>query len=44
MWVENFPERRCLIPVNAWAEAEGEERKMPRTWYSLPGHDQFVVA
>ncbi|WP_324698930.1 SOS response-associated peptidase [Novosphingobium sp. RL4] len=43
MWAESFRERRCLIPVSAWAEAEGEERKMTRTWYSLPDHDAFAV-
>jgi putative SOS response-associated peptidase YedK len=32
-------ERRCLIPVTAWAEAEGEKGSMTRTWYSLHGEE-----
>lgn len=44
MWRSSFEKRRCLIPVLQWAEAEGEKRKMTRTWYSLNGVDLFAVA
>lgn len=44
MWKASFESRRCLIPVTAWAEAEGEKGKMTCTWYSLPGVDLFAVA
>ena len=44
MWRDSFRDRRCLIPVTAWAEAEGPEGRMTRTWYSLPGEDIFAVA
>ncbi len=43
-WRSSFEKRRCLIPVSQWAEAEGEERQMTRTWYSLHGADTFAVA
>ncbi len=43
-WRDSFAKRRCLIPVSAWAEAEGEKGRMTRTWYSLPGEDVFAVA
>jgi len=43
MWKDSFRARRCLIPVTAWAEAEGEKGRMTRTWYSLHGHDLFAV-
>ena len=43
-WRDSFARRRCLIPVSAWAEAEGEKGRMTRTWYSLPGEDVFTVA
>ena len=39
-----FRRRRCLIPVSAWAEAEGAKGRMTRTWYALPGVDPFAVA
>ena len=32
-WKDSFEKRRCLIPVTAWAEAEGEKGKMTKTWY-----------
>jgi len=44
MWKASFLERRCLIPVTQWAEAEGETGKMTRTWYALHGSDLFAVA
>ncbi len=43
-WRESFAGRRCLVPVSAWAEAEGEKGRMTRTWYSLPGGEYFAVA
>ena len=44
MWRYSFADRRCLIPVTAWAEAEGPKGRMTRTWLSLPGDDVFSVA
>lgn len=43
-WRDSFAHRRCLIPVSAWAEAEGESGRMTRSWYSLPGGEPFAVA
>jgi putative SOS response-associated peptidase YedK len=43
-WRDSFVNRRCLIPVSQWAEAEGEKGRMARTWYGLPGEDVFAVA
>jgi putative SOS response-associated peptidase YedK len=43
-WRSSFGLRRCLIPVSAWAEAEGERGKMTRSWHSLPGGEPFAVA
>jgi putative SOS response-associated peptidase YedK len=43
-WRASFERRRCLIPVTAWAEAEGAKGAMTRTWYSLAGEEVFAVA
>lgn len=43
-WKSSFEQRRCMIPVSAWAEAEGRKGQMTRTWYSLPGGEPFAVA
>jgi putative SOS response-associated peptidase YedK len=43
-WKDSFAKRRCLIPVTAWAEAEGEAGKMTKTWYSLPDTELITVA
>lgn len=43
-WRDSFAHRRCLVPVSAWAEAEGEKGRMTRTWYALPGGQPFAVA
>lgn len=43
-WRDSFVKRRCLIPVTAWAEAEGPKGRMTRTWYSLAGTELFAVA
>ena len=44
MWRYSFQERRCLIPVSSFCEAEGEKGAKTRTWFSLPGEDLFAVA
>jgi putative SOS response-associated peptidase YedK len=44
MWRYSFQERRCLIPVTEFAEAEGEKGAKTRTWFSLPDQDVFAVA
>jgi putative SOS response-associated peptidase YedK len=42
-WRDSYARRRCLIPLTAWAEAEGEKRRMTRTWYAVPeGSDAAV--
>lgn len=41
-WRDSFAKRRCLIPLTAWAEAQGEKGRMTRTWLSLP--DQPLIA
>lgn len=43
-WRDSFEKRRCLIPVTQWAEPQGEQGRMTRTWYGLPGVDTFFVA
>nr|WP_230206705.1 SOS response-associated peptidase family protein [Novosphingobium sp. Gsoil 351] len=44
MWRFSFLERRCLIPVSEFAEAEGEKGAKTRTWFRLPDQDVFAVA
>jgi putative SOS response-associated peptidase YedK len=44
MWRYSFEERRCLIPVTEFAEAEGEKGAKTRTWFSLPDDPIFAVA
>lgn len=44
MWRFSFAERRCLIPVTRFAEAEGEKGAKTRTWFALPDQDVFAVA
>lgn len=36
LWRDSFAKRRCLIPLTAFAEAEGEAGAKTRTWFSLP--------
>ena len=43
-WRYSFEERRCLIPLSAWAEAEGPKGSKTRTWLSLPGDELFAAA
>lgn len=44
MWRYSFAERRCLIPVSEFAEAEGQKGAKTRTWFALPGEPLFAVA
>ena len=44
MWKYSFQERRCLIPVTGFCEAEGEKGGKTRTWFSLPDEELFAVA
>jgi putative SOS response-associated peptidase YedK len=44
MWRYSFEERRNLIPVTQFAEAEGEKGAKTRTWFSLPDQPVFAVA
>ena len=43
-WRYSFEERRCLIPVTAWAEAEGPKGGKTRSWLSRPDVGLFAVA
>jgi len=43
-WKDSFAQRRCLIPVSAWAEAQGPKGSKTRTWYALPDGEPFAVA
>lgn len=43
-WRDSFAQRRCLVPISQWAEAEGEKGRMTRTWYGLPDEEVFAVA
>ena len=43
-WRYSFEERRCLIPLSAWAEAQGRKGAMTRTWMSVPDNDLFACA
>ena len=43
-WRSSFRDRRCIIPVTAWAEAEGETGSKTRSWFSLPESELFAVA
>jgi putative SOS response-associated peptidase YedK len=43
-WRYSFEERRCLIPLTAWAEAQGAKGAKTRTWLSLPDSDLFACA
>ena len=44
MWRYSFAERRCLIPVTQFAEAEGERGAKTRTWLCLPDQEVFACA
>ena len=43
-WRQSFEQRRCLIPLTAWAEAEGPAGSKTRSWMSLPDESLFAVA
>ncbi len=43
-WKSSFEDRRCLIPLTAWAEAQGSKGAMTRTWLSKPCAELFAVA
>jgi putative SOS response-associated peptidase YedK len=43
-WRHSFAERRCLIPLTGWAEAQGAKGRMTRTWLSLPDAPLFAAA
>ncbi len=43
-WRHSFEHRRCLIPLTAWAEAQGPKGQMTRTWLSLPDTPLFAAA
>lgn len=43
-WRCSFEERRCLIPISAWAEAEGAQGRKTRTWFSRPDGELSAVA
>lgn len=43
-WRSSFEKRRCLIPLTAWAEAEGAMGQMTRSWLSLPDSEMFACA
>lgn len=43
-WRFAFEERRCLIPVTGWAEAEGPKGGKTRTWISRPDAELFACA
>ena len=42
-WRASFEARRCLVPVSAFAEAEGPKGGKTRTWFSLPGSPLLAV-
>lgn len=43
-WRQSFKMRRCIIPMTAWAEAEGAAGAKTRTWLSLRGAAVFACA
>jgi putative SOS response-associated peptidase YedK len=44
MWrhIAPKPENRCIIPLTMFAEAEGLEGSMTRTWFRVKGHPIFA--
>ena len=42
-WRASFEHRRCLIPLTAWAEAEGPKGGKTRSWLSMPGEEVFTA-
>ena len=43
-WRSSFVERRCLIPLVGWAEAEGRKGAKTRSWFSMPDAGLFTAA
>lgn len=43
-WRHAFEHGRCLIPVEAFAEAAGEKGARTRSWFSVPGQPVFAAA
>lgn len=43
-WKGSFAQRRCLIPLDAYAEAEGAKGHKTRTWIGMPGGGLFACA
>jgi len=43
-WRPSFETRRCLIPLNAFAEAEGPKGSKTRSWFSIPDQPIFTAA
>ena len=43
-WAASFRDRRCLVPVSAFAEAEGPKGSKTRTWFSPPDAPLLAVA
>ncbi|MBB3035113.1 SOS response-associated peptidase [Alteriqipengyuania lutimaris] len=43
-WRASFEQRRCLIPVTRFAEAEGQRGAMTRTWFAMPDAPLFATA
>ncbi len=43
-WSASFRNRRCLVPVSTFAEAEGPKGGKTRCWLTLPGQELFAVA
>lgn len=43
-WRDSFAKRRCLIPLTAWAEAEGQRGAMTRTWLTRADTELFAAA
>jgi putative SOS response-associated peptidase YedK len=43
-WRASFAARRCLIPLEQWAEAEGPKGRMTRTWMSSPESPLLAAA
>lgn len=42
--IAGSPDNRCIIPLTAFAEAEGEKGKMTRTWFTLKDRPIFAWA
>ncbi len=43
-WRPSFENRRCLIPLSAFAEAEGPKGRKTRTWLSMGDVEVFACA